>query len=119
MGRLQISTIDCNYQELDRHLKEQLIHSLNVTDMLGETIGELTKVKENGTIMNENVLAWAKIVEAQRAQSVVMNSVTEAKEFHKIKVSKCMQGQSQKKHTKTSTKQTCRYCSSSHPQDNV
>ena len=34
-GRLRISAIECNYQELDRQLKEQFIHSLNVTDMLG------------------------------------------------------------------------------------
>ena len=60
MGRLQISAIEYNYQEIDRQLKEQFIHSLNETDMLGEIIGELTKVKEKGTIMSENVLPWSK-----------------------------------------------------------
>ena len=38
--------------------------------------------------MSGNVLAWAKRVQAQRAQSTVMSSITEAKEFDKIKISK-------------------------------
>ena len=58
MGRLKISAIECYYQELDRQLKEQFIHSLNDTDMLGEIIWELTKIKENETITSENVLVW-------------------------------------------------------------
>ena len=57
---MQISGIECHYQELDRQLKEQFIHSLNDTDMLMEIIWELTKIKEKGTIMSENVLAWGK-----------------------------------------------------------
>ena len=64
MGRLLISAIECNYQELDRQLKEQFIHGLNDTDVLGETIWELTKVKENGIIMSKNVLAWAERVKS-------------------------------------------------------
>ena len=38
--------------------------------------------------MSKNVLAWAKRVEAQRAQSTVISIITKAKEFDKIKVSK-------------------------------
>ena len=41
--------------------------------MLGDIIRELTKVKKCSGITSENVLAWAKRVEAQRAQSMVMN----------------------------------------------
>ena len=62
MGRLKISTVECNYQEFDRQLKEQFIHGLNDTEMLGEVIPELTKIKVNCIIMSENVLAWAKRV---------------------------------------------------------
>ena len=57
-------------------------------DMLGEIIREITKVKIDSIIKNENVLAWAKRFKGQRAQSVVINSLTEAKEFDKIKISK-------------------------------
>ena len=34
------------------------------------------------------VLCWAKRVEAQRAQSAIMDSLTETKEFHKLKIMK-------------------------------
>ena len=84
IGRLQISGIESNYKELNRQLKEQYIHSLNDTDMLGEIIRELTK-KKNKEITSENVLCLAKRVKAQRAQSAIMNNLTEAKEFDKLK----------------------------------
>ena len=50
MGRLQLLAIECNYKELDRQLKEQFIHGLNDTEMLGEIIKELTKIQENEEI---------------------------------------------------------------------
>ena len=40
MERLQIMAAKCNYQELDRQLKEHFIHGLNDKDMLGEIIKE-------------------------------------------------------------------------------
>ena len=85
--------------------------------MLGEIIPELTKVKVDSIIMSENVLAWAKRVEAQRAQSAVMSSITGAKEFDKIKISKnvCKDSPRRSTQTRTPTKQTCRYCRCSHP----
>ena len=33
IGRLKIMAAECNYQELDRQLKEQFIHGLNDKDM--------------------------------------------------------------------------------------
>ena len=41
MGRLHIA-VECNYQEVDRELKEQFIHGLNDKHMLEEIIIELT-----------------------------------------------------------------------------
>ena len=118
MGRLWLSAIECNYEELDRQLKEQFIHGLNDTDMLGEIIWELTKIHENEKIMSKNVLSWAKRVKSQRAQSTIMNSLTEAKEFDRLKmIKKNMHKDSPRKHTqnKMPTKQMCRYWGSSHP----
>ena len=46
MGRLWLSSIECNYKEEGRQLREQFIHDLNDTEMLGEIIKELTKVCE-------------------------------------------------------------------------
>ena len=88
MGKLQLSVMEINFKELNRQLKEQFIHSLNDTDMLGEIIRELTKIHEITEITSENVLCWAKRVEAQRAQYAIMNSLTEPKEFDKLKNSK-------------------------------
>ena len=56
--------------------------------MLGEIIRELAKVKVNNTINSETVLAWAKRVEMQRVHTTVISSITETKEFGRIKVSK-------------------------------
>ena len=54
--------------------------------MLGKIIQVLTKIKENENIMTENVLSWVKRIEVHRAQSDIKNSLNEAKEFDKIKV---------------------------------
>ena len=42
IGRLHIAVVEHNYQEVDRQLKEQFIHSLNDKHMLEEIIKELT-----------------------------------------------------------------------------
>ena len=90
---------------------------LNNTDMLGEIIRELTKVNTGRVITSENVLAWAKRTEVQRVQAVVMNSLTESKEFSKIKIAKitCKDNQRRSIQVGTPTKQMCRYCGSSNP----
>ena len=44
--------------------------------MLGEIIWYITKKYGNEKIMSKNVLSWAKGVEAQRAQSAIMNNLT-------------------------------------------
>ena len=59
MGKLQLSAIECNYKELDKQLKEQFIHDLNDSDMLGEIILELTKRHDNEKIMSKTALSWA------------------------------------------------------------
>ena len=49
--------------------------------MLAEIISELTKAEENVNVTREQSVAWAKRVEAQRAQSAVINSLSKMKEF--------------------------------------
>ena len=88
MGRLRVAEIECNYQEVDRQLKEQFIHGLNDKNRLEEIIKELITVKSNEQITSGNVLAWAKRVEAQRAQAAVMRTITKSKDFDKIKVTR-------------------------------
>ena len=45
---------------------------------------ELTKAEENTKMTNGQVLAQAKIAEAQRAQSAVINSLSKMKESNEI-----------------------------------
>ena len=107
---LQLSVIECDYKELDRQFKEQFIHGLNDTDLLAEIIQELTIIHENTEITSENVLPWVKGVAEQRAQSTMMNSLTEAREFNKLKIVKntCKDSTKGSIQTKMPTKHTCR-----------
>ena len=66
MGRLRFVVAECNYIELDHQLKEQFIHGLNDKTMLDEVIRELTTKGSNDQTTSEDVLIWAKRVEAQR-----------------------------------------------------
>ena len=81
MGGLTTAAVECNYQEIDRQLKEQFMLRLNYEEMLAETIRELPKYDENMTILSEHVITWAKRNEAQRAQMEVFRSLHEIKKI--------------------------------------
>ena len=76
MGRLWVAAVECNYQEVNRQHKEQIIHGLNDKSMIEEIIKELTTEKIDDHITCGGVLTWAKSVEAQRAQVAVLNTIT-------------------------------------------
>ena len=86
MSRLRVAASKCNYKKCDRQLKEQFIHGLGNKDMLDEIIKEHTKRSSNDPSSGKNILRWAKCVEAQRAQAVVLNEVTGHESFDKVKV---------------------------------
>ena len=88
MGSLCIAAVECNYQEIDRQLKEQFIHGLNDKHMLEEIIKELRATSNGNRITSGGVLAWAKRVEPQRAQAAVLDMLTELRQFNKVKISK-------------------------------
>ena len=54
MGRLHVAVIECNYQEVDRQLKEQFIH------MLEEIIKELTAANSDDHITSGGCTGLAK-----------------------------------------------------------
>ena len=64
MGKLSVSS--CRVYVIDRQLKEQFIHGLNENEMLAEIIKELTKAEEDILLTGEQILVWAKSVEAQK-----------------------------------------------------
>ena len=88
MSRLRLAAVECNYKEIDWQSKEQFIHELSDNDMLAEIIRELTKAKERTAVTSEQVLIWAKRVEAHRAKSAIRTSLSETKEFDKIRIIK-------------------------------
>ena len=88
MGRIRVVAMECNYKELDRQLKDQFIHGFSDSDMLAEVIRELAKIDENILVTSEEVLVWAKRIEAQRAQAAVINSLSEVTDFDEIHAGK-------------------------------
>ena len=57
------------------HLKEQFINSLNDNGMMVEIIRELTSVVDTSSVTSAQVLAWARIVEAQMTQTALLKSL--------------------------------------------
>ena len=57
MRRLHTAAVDCNYQEVDRQLKEQFIHGLNNKYMLEEIIKELAATKNDDHITSGGITA--------------------------------------------------------------
>ena len=80
--------VECNNREVDRQLKEQFIHGLNDRCMLEEIIKELTAPNNDDQITSEGVLAWAKRVEGQRVQATILSTITELRQFDKVKIVK-------------------------------
>ena len=115
MGRLHVAAAECNYRQVDQQLKEQFIHGLNEKIMLDEVIRELTARISDEQMTSEGVLAWAKRVEAPRAQAAILKDITELCQFDKITMVKNSKGsQDRKTKNTTSHRQPCRYCSGIH-----
>ena len=66
MECLCMAAAECGYKEIDQQLKEQFIHGLKDRVMLEEIIRELTSRNNSEQMTSEDVLVWAKRVEAQR-----------------------------------------------------
>ena len=115
MGQLHMAAAECWYKEIDRLLKEQFIRSLNDKSMLDKIIRELTSRNSNMQTTSEDVLVWAKRVEAQRVQASLLNDITETKAFNKVnKETESKNAQGREVHIATHQRQPCRYCGGSH-----
>ena len=93
MGRLQVAVVECNYKEIDHQLKEQFIHGLNGKMMLDEVIREFTTKSSSDQTTSEDMLIWAKRVEAQRMQAAILSDITESQRFDQVKVAKQQEAQ--------------------------
>ena len=56
--------------------------------MLDEIIKELAASNTDDQITSEGMLAWAKRVEAKRAQAAVLNTIMESRQFDKVQIIK-------------------------------
>ena len=112
MGRLWVAVAECNYKEIDCQLKEQFIHGLNNKMMLDKVIRELTTKSSNDQMTSEDMLIWAKRVEAQRMQAVILSDITDSQRFDEVEVAK--QQAVQRAIHRTSPHWPCRYCGSVH-----
>ena len=85
--------------------------------MLEEIIKELTTAKNDDCITSGGVLAWAKRVEVWRAQAAVLNTITESRQFDRIKVSRKVMESKTKvlMHQSSTPWDPCRYCGGTHP----
>ena len=107
--------VECNYREVNRQLKEQFIHWLNARCMVEEIIKELTATNEDEQITSESMLAWTKRVEAQRAQAAVLSTITESRQFDKVKiVKKTKEDNTRCPPGPTAQQCPCRYCGRLH-----
>ena len=76
---------------------------------------ELMATNNNDHITSGGVLAWDKRVEVQRALAVVLDSLTESKQFDKIKVSDKVGDKKARAPVNWATQQQlCRYCGGLH-----
>ena len=114
MGKLRIAATEGHYKEIDRQLIEQFIHHLNDSDMSIEIIKRLTKIDENNNVTREQVLAWARRVEAQ---SVILENWNKTKDFKKIftkNIVKRQSGMQPWEQIRIIMRQRFRYCGSIH-----
>ena len=68
----------------NRWLKEHFIHGLKDDSMLLELICKLTAITDTSAVTSDQVLLWARWVEAKRTQTAVVNNLKVNKEFNVI-----------------------------------
>ena len=78
----------------DCQLKEQFIHGLNDKTVLDKVFRELTTKSSSDQMTSEDVLIWAKRVEAQRMQAAILSNITDSWRFDQVKVVKQQAAQS-------------------------
>ena len=73
MGCLRIKANGCIYKKDDRWLK-QLINGINNEMMTAKILKELATIQKTSDIISEQVLSWAKRIEAQRDQTAMLTT---------------------------------------------
>ena len=106
-----MKAVDCKYKEYDRRLRKQFKNSLDDEVII---IRELTALKDTSWFSSNQVLLWARGLEAPRVQKEVLGNIRDAKEF--ASVSKDKQKHDNIRQSKKKMKENCKYCSEGHLQ---
>ena len=115
MGRLQVTTVECNYSEVDRKLKEQFIHGLNDKDMLDEVIRKIMTKNNREQTTSEDVLVGARRIKAQWAEAAILSDITKSKKIDKVKmVQKTKDRWDIETTCQAQHKCPCKYCGGNH-----
>ena len=72
MGHFRIKAMNVNIKKKIEDWKKQFIDGINKDNVMTEIIWQLTAVKKTCKISSEQVLAWARGVEVQRTQKVII-----------------------------------------------
>ena len=79
---------ECKYQELNRRLKEKFTNGLNDDGIMVKSMREFTSIGDTGLVTIAQVPAWVSRKETQRAQTTMLDSLKETKEFNAIRLPK-------------------------------
>ena len=89
LDRPHIMTTNFKCKEINRHLIDQFINSLNDDGMIVEIICKCTSLSDTSSVMREQVLTWARRVEAQRTQNAMLD-ILKKNEFYAVQSYKAM-----------------------------
>ena len=107
MGHLRIKANACKYKK--KRLEQQVINCINNDNIMIKIIRALAAIKMPDEITSQQVLCWARRVEAQRAHKAILDVTKETKEFDTVNNHK----QNNVINSINMTQSNCRYCSNS------
>ena len=82
--------------------------------MLDEVVRELMAKNSSKQTNSEDVLLWARQIEAQREQAARLSDITEAQKFDKVKVVQKPKNRREIGTSQAYQKHPCKYCGGSH-----
>ena len=68
-----MKAVNCIYKEHDRRVTDQFINDLGNEVIIKEITREIIALKDTNEVNSDQILMWAKRVEAQRVQKVLKN----------------------------------------------
>ena len=109
MGRLQTVAAECKHREYYRLLTGLCIGGLDDEGLTDEILREVAMQEDIEEATSDCIFTWACRVKVQRAKSIVLDSIKEAKGFDAI------QQNARNCECEIMHSAKCRYCRTGHP----